>query len=339
MVKMYKMIFINSMIAGTMITISSFSWISAWIGLEINLLSIMPLLKNKKNAYPAESALKYFITQAMASSLLLFSVILSMNLNNIMIIKEFNMATMIIMSSALLLKMGAAPFHFWFPEMISGLNWSNTMIMLTWQKIAPMMLISYLVKTYTMFFSMIVISSSIISGLQGLNQICICKILAYSSINHVSWMISSLFNSVYIWLFYFLTYSLINLNIILIFKKFNVFYMKQLINILNYKKKVKFLFMMNFLSLGGLPPFLGFLPKWLTINNLIENNHFTLTISLIMFTLISLYFYLRIVFSTFTINSEESLFHVFNKISYLHFMCNSLALFGLVMCSMMDMNY
>nr|YP_009567871.1 NADH dehydrogenase subunit 2 [Sitona obsoletus]QBF03820.1 NADH dehydrogenase subunit 2 [Sitona obsoletus] len=338
MVKLHKIMFLNSMFMGTMISISSFSWISAWIGLEINLLSILPLLKDKKNSYPAESALKYFITQTMASSLLLFSVILSMNMNNLMI-SEFNLTSLIIMSSALLLKMGAAPFHFWFPEMISGLSWSNSLIMLTWQKIAPMVLISYLVKMYTILFSIIIIASSIISGLQGLNQICLRKILAYSSINHVSWMLSSLLNSLYIWMFYFLTYSLINMNIILIFKKFKIFYMNQLINIMNFKKKIKFLFMLNFLSLGGLPPFLGFLPKWLTINSLIEHNHFTLMITLIIFTLVSLYFYLRIVFSTFTINSEKTMVYMYNKMSYFHFMINSLALLGLIMCTMINLSY
>lgn len=295
-------------------------------------------MKSEKNSYPAESALKYFITQAIASRLFLFSITLSLNINNI-IIKELNIVSIIIISSALILKIGAAPFHFWFPEIIRGLNWSNTLIILTWQKIAPIILISYLVKTQTLLFSIIVITSSIIRGLQGLNQTCLRKILAYSSINHVRWILSSLFNSIYIWIIYFLTYRLINLNIILIFKKFNIYFLRQLLNILNYKKKIKFIFIINFISLGGLPPFLGFLPKWLIINNLIENKHFTIIIILIIFTLISLYFYLRITFSSLTINSEERLFFVFNKINYIHLITNTIILIGLILCSSLNLEY
>jgi NADH-ubiquinone oxidoreductase chain 2 len=192
---------------------------------------------------------------------------------------------------------------------------------------------------YTILFSIIIIASSIIRGLQGLNQICLRKILAYSSINHVRWILSSLLNSLYIWIFYFLTYRLININIILIFKKFKIFYINQLINIINFKKKIKFLFILNFLSLGGLPPFLGFLPKWLTINRLIEHNHFTLIITLIIFTLVSLYFYLLIVFSTFTINSEKTIVYIYNKIRYFHFIINSLALLGLIICTIINLRY
>nr|ATL23285.1 NADH dehydrogenase subunit 2 [Sympiezomias velatus] len=337
MMKLFKILFLNTMILGTLIAMSSYSWFSAWIGLEINLLSIIPLLKNPNNVFPSEAALKYFIAQAMASSMIMLSVLIFYFTNPLS--EDFNPTQSILISTSLLLKMGAAPFHFWLPEVLSGLNWTNTLIMLTWQKIAPIMPLSYHVKSNIFFFSIIIILSSMISGIQGLNQICFRKILAYSSINHMSWMISTLLNSMMIFIYYFLIYTLINLAIIYTLKKFNIFYISQLSSIFSFSKIIKFVFILNFLSLGGLPPFLGFLPKWLTVYCMVENNFYMLSGMLIIFTLISLYFYLRITFSTFTLYSEETLLILFKKINFLYFIMNFFSLTGLFICSVMDFLY
>nr|AUQ23308.1 NADH dehydrogenase subunit 2 [Pachyrhinus yasumatsui] len=335
MMKTYKILFFNSMIIGTLIAISAQNWLSIWMGLEINLMSFIPLLKTHNNKYPAESAMKYFITQVLGSSLLLFVVTIFMTTKN-PLMDDFSLTELLILSTALLLKMGAAPFHFWFPEVLSGLNWNNALILLTWQKIAPILVLSHQIKSHTLFFSIIIITSSMISGIQGLNQICLRKILAYSSINHMSWMISALLNSITIWIYYFLIYSFINMSIVLIMKNFNIFFLNQLSMIFTHSKKIKFIFMMNFLSLGGLPPFLGFLPKWLTINNMIDNKHYFLAILLIMFTLISLFFYLRITFSSFTLYTKKSLMIFFNKITFFQLMTNLFSLLGLIACSFAD---
>nr|YP_009492417.1 NADH dehydrogenase subunit 2 [Dorysthenes paradoxus]AWI69834.1 NADH dehydrogenase subunit 2 [Dorysthenes paradoxus] len=335
MTKSYKILFLSSTIMGTLIAISSYSWMSMWIGLEINLLSIIPLLSEQNNLYPSESALKYFITQALASAILLFSVILSLNISEY---PQFpNTFSMMILNSALFTKMGAAPFHAWFPEVMEGLNWNNSIIMLTWQKIAPMALLMYNPQMTTLLTS-VIIMSTIVSGILGINQISMRKIMAYSSINHIGWMISSTLNCQSIWLIYFTTYSIITLNIILILKSLNVFYLKQLFNSLNSNKPLKFFFILNFLSLGGLPPFLGFLPKWMTINNLVQNGFFTLSAFLIIFTLMTLFFYLRITFSTLMINTSETLIFQSNKNSFTVMFANMISLSGLVACTLLFSN-
>nr|AXS66407.1 NADH dehydrogenase subunit 2 [Chrysomeloidea sp. 2 KM-2017] len=327
--KLFKMMFTSTLIMGTLIAISSFSWFSMWIGLEINLLSIIPLLSNTKNMYPSESALKYFITQALASSALLFSIIMSMNTNEFM--PQNSNYWMMILNSALLTKMGAAPFHAWFPEVMEGLDWMNCLIMLTWQKIAPMIILLYNLKMVT-FLGSIIIFSSIIGGILGLNQISLRKMMAYSSINHIGWMIASMMNSQTTWFIYFLVYSLISMNILLIFKQLNVFYLKQLFNSLNSSKTTKFFFILNFLSLGGLPPFLGFFPKWLTVNNLTSNNFILISLTLIILTLITLFFYLRITFSTLVINTNESIVFKTKGSKFLEMTLNFITLSGLVVC-------
>nr|YP_010034212.1 NADH dehydrogenase subunit 2 [Monochamus sparsutus]QOW83751.1 NADH dehydrogenase subunit 2 [Monochamus sparsutus] len=328
---LYKIMFFISMIFGTLIAISSYSWFSMWMGLEINLLSIIPLLKDSENFYPAESALKYFMTQSLASSILLLAIILSLNLKEFFF-DNFQILS-IIMNSALLTKMGAAPFHAWFPEVMDGLNWNMSLIMLTWQKIAPMVLIFYNYQLST-FILMIILSSTIISGILGLNQISLRKILAYSSINHISWMLASMLYSQSIWMVYFLIYSIISLNIVIILKEFQIFYLNQLYLSLNSLKLMKLSFILNFLSLGGLPPFLGFFPKWLVINNLILSKFYFLSLMLITFTLITLFFYLRISFSSLMFNSSETLIFSNKKLNFKIFLINFISLSGLLFCTL-----
>nr|YP_009995337.1 NADH dehydrogenase subunit 2 [Ochthebius deletus]QNP09740.1 NADH dehydrogenase subunit 2 [Ochthebius deletus] len=326
MFNLYKLLFYLSLMIGTFITISSYSWLGMWMGLEINLLSIIPLFSNYKNMMNNEASLKYFITQALASTILLFSII--MLSSNLIETWQYNFNLML--NSSLLTKMGAAPFHFWFPEVMEGINWLNCLLLLTWQKIAPFILIMF-TNNMELFLSIIIIISMIISGIMGINQTSLRKILAYSSINHIAWMISSLLFMKSIWLIYFIIYSIISMNIILIFKKINSYYLTQLFTNLNMNPMFKMFFILNFLSLGGLPPFLGFLPKWLTIQTLIENNMFMLTISMVIMTLITLYFYMRITFTTLMIKMNEVNFNIkFIKTNWMTMIFNFLSLISIL---------
>nr|ANJ70265.1 NADH dehydrogenase subunit 2 [Hydroporus gyllenhalii] len=320
----YKLIFISMLFMGTIITISSYSWLGIWMGLEINLLSFIPLINMKNNQFSSESSIKYFLIQALASSILLFTIIMFISKSKM--INEmyfFNKTLMMIMNSTILLKLGAAPFHFWFPEIIEGLNWMNSMILMTWQKVAPMMILSYTMKlNYFIYF--IIISSTLIGSIGGLNQISLRKILAYSSINHIGWMLSSFIMNEIIWIIYFLIYSFISMSIILMFNKLNIFMLNQLFMMMNNFYIIKYFMLMNLLSLGGLPPFLGFLPKWIIIQNLSYNN-FLLIMFMIMMTLITLFFYLRISYSSLMINNNELNFtKIMNKNHYNNMMINTL---------------
>nr|AOY39721.1 NADH dehydrogenase subunit 2 [Scolytinae sp. BMNH 1043031] len=302
--------FFITMMSGSIMTISSTSWIFAWIGLEINLLSFLPLMKSFKNKYSTEAMLKYFIIQALASSLVLTATLLFLNfkllMSNLPLIPSF------FMNSALLMKMGAAPFHFWLPEVTSGCSWIITLLILTWQKIAPMILMIYSNPSNFLLIFIILISS-IIGGISGMNQTCLRKILTYSSINHISWMLAASMISLSNWILYFLIYSIINLTLIIFFNSNNIFFITQLTKIMNDNKLNKLIFSINFLSLGGLPPFLGFLPKWVTIYSLSLTQMFFLTTILILSTLISLFMYIRVIFSSTILISSESF--ITNKMS------------------------
>lgn len=190
------------------------------------------------------------------------------------------------------------------PEVARGISWNSNIILLTWQKIAPIIILSYtnIIPNLIIIF---ILSSRIVGRIAGLNQTCIRKIIAYSSINHVGWMLSSILCSISTWLIYFSIYLLINIVIINALKTWKIYFISQINSIKNKPNKI--IILINLLSLGGLPPFTGFVPKWITINQLRNNSLFFLSTVLIIFTLITLFFYLRISFCRLTIYSNNSI--------------------------------
>nr|YP_009349779.1 NADH dehydrogenase subunit 2 [Hexacentrus japonicus]AQM39824.1 NADH dehydrogenase subunit 2 [Hexacentrus japonicus] len=331
-----KMLFLVTLVMGTLISISSNSWFGVWMGLEINLLSFIPLMTNYKNILSTEASLKYFLIQAFASAILLFSIIL-LYIFTQMHQKPFFTLDLII-SSALLLKMGAAPFHFWFPGTMEGLNWFNCFTLMTWQKIAPLMLLSYLIQLNA--FTIIVILSSVMVGsIGGLNQTSLRKLMAYSSINHLGWMIGGMLTGENVWEIYFMIYSFLSLSIIYIFMSLQIFHINQNFLTLNNNHMMKFCLFMLLLSLGGLPPFLGFLPKWIIIQTMAELNLLFLITFMAVTTLITLFYYLRLTFTAFLLSNSELKWNLSSPISWTKLTTllslTSISTLGLAISSMM----
>lgn len=276
-----------------------------WIGLEINLLSFIPLIRNKKNIFLSESSIKYFIIQAIASAILLFIIIFSflINRNNFYEEREITLIFNILISSIIIIKIGAAPFHFWFPSISEGLNWFNNLILITWQKIAPIIILSYCLNFN--YITILILASTFVGGLGGLNQTSLRKLIAFSSINHIGWIISRLLFSENIWFVYFLFYFVLLMNIILIINLLNIYFINQTFIYVFSNKYIKIIFFLLLLSLGGLPPFLGFFPKWILIELIISKNIYFILFFIILFTLITLFFYIRLTYSAFLLNNKK----------------------------------
>nr|YP_010326999.1 NADH dehydrogenase subunit 2 [Cosmia restituta]UNP54251.1 NADH dehydrogenase subunit 2 [Cosmia restituta] len=306
-----KMFFLFILFFSTLISISSNSWFGCWIGLEINLLSFIPLISNSNNLMSTEASLKYFLTQSIASINFLFTILVKMTL-----MKNFEMNNFIsiMMNSSMLMKMGSTPFHFWFPNIIEGLSWFNSFILMTWQKITPMIILSYYLNKN--FITIIIIMNIVIGAIGGLNQTSLRKLMAFSSINNLGWMLSSIMISETLWFFYIFMYSFMISIMCFLFYILNMYFINQLfINNMNFFIKINLL--INFLSLGGLPPFVGFFPKWIIINFLINNNMYLMTFTFIMMSLIMLFFYIRISYSAFMFNYlKMKWFKIFIKNNY-----------------------
>nr|ASM82735.1 NADH dehydrogenase subunit 2 [Hapalopeza occipitalis] len=311
-----KILFLMTLISGVLISLCANSWLGAWMGLEINLLSFIPILSSSKNMFSTEASLKYFLVQAIASSTLLFMILVKTNLNEMFHLVKNNEWNNL-MITPLLLKVACAPFHWWIPSVMEGLTWLNCFILLSVQKIAPLMLISYMLIN-NLFIQMMIISTAFIGAVGGLNQTSIRKILAFSSINHMGWMIVAMMMGSNLWFMYFTVYLINIITIIMITSVTNLSYISQTFNLMNNKKIIKFMLFISMLSLGGLPPFTGFFPKWIIIQFMTQNLMIFTSMILIMTSLLTLFYYMRIMYSTLLISSSETSWVTLMYLKFLH---------------------
>jgi len=287
--KINHFIFFFFLVTGTTIAISSNSWFTSWIGLEINLIRIIPLILIKINQPLTERAIKYFITQAIASLILILRVSVNFfSSEEMLLIVEEK-----IIFFSLLIKAGVPPFHFWFPQIIDQLHWSQCFILFTWQKVAPLIFLRYL--DFNLMWLSILIAVSV-GSVGGINQTKIKNLITYSSIAHSGWLVSSSLIRLINWLTYFFIYSFITAVIIIIAQIYDL----TKINEINFKIdwKIKYLFSFNFITLGGLPPFLGFMAKISILYPLILSKIIIQPSIIIITSLVSLYFYTRIIYRT-----------------------------------------
>nr|YP_010015579.1 NADH dehydrogenase subunit 2 [Svistella anhuiensis]QFG38957.1 NADH dehydrogenase subunit 2 [Svistella anhuiensis] len=318
-----KTILFTMLVIGTMITISAHSWISMWMGLEINMLAFIPLLTKTNNMLSAEASLKYFLIQTLASSIFIISSLMMCTYHNLL--PDSNLINNLIIFS-LLIKLGAAPFHFWFPSMIEGLSWLNCLILFTWQKIAPFIILYLFINNSIIY--LFILMSSIWGAVGGLNQTSVRKIMTYSSINHISWLMMALKMNLNLFFLYFIVYTTITLFLNWTFYHFNINHLNQLINFSNHNVLIKMLMMMNFMSLGGLPPFLGFLPKWTILLKMISYQMMLIMIIMVMCSLLTLLYYMKIMVSSLLILTSQY------KTSFLHLnLSMNLNQFTLIMMS------
>lgn len=293
-------------------------------------MSFIPLIIDESNIYAREASLKYFLTQAIASSLLLFSIILFLRYNNLNFnIWNYNFSSkLLLINIALLIKTGAAPFHFWFPSVINCLSWFNGWVLITIQKIAPFILIFYSFNYYINILRLIL--CLIFGAIGGLNQTSIRKIIAYSSINHISWILCRIYFSKSLWLNYFIFYIFLTTSIVRLFYRFNIFFLNQIFLYFNHNLTIKFSIFTLLLSLGGLPPFVGFFPKWLVIQYAIFNNFYFIITIIVTLTLFTLYFYLQITYSAFIIDTWNFKWNFLkNKISKFNYLFITLTFFSI----------
>nr|YP_009332010.1 NADH dehydrogenase subunit 2 [Amblyomma sculptum]APH07707.1 NADH dehydrogenase subunit 2 [Amblyomma sculptum] len=263
-----------------LISLSSNSWFILWLMMEMNLLIFISIL-NKKKMNNSNLMVSYFVIQSFSSTIFFFSSL------NFLIFQMFLFK--MIMSISMLIKLAVVPFHFWLTSLSEMIDFSSLWVILTMQKMIPLIVLyTYNVEIIIMFAAI----SSIIGSILALNSKTIKKILIFSSISHQGWMISLILMKSNFWLTYLLIYSTLIFKISSSLTKVNFINMTSLFFINNkYPEKISIISMM--LSLGGMPPFLGFFIKLMSIIILI-NNFNIIIIILIMSSMINIYFYLRI---------------------------------------------
>nr|UNO53728.1 NADH dehydrogenase subunit 2 [Ixodes ovatus] len=277
-----KMVFFWLLLTSILMALSSSFWFTLWMMMEMNMMIFIPMI-NSKNFLASNSMLYYYIMQSMASSLFFMASLMSFTLSNKMFIY--------IIIISMMIKLGVAPFHSWYPQISEGMNYSPFFILSSFQKIIPFHIISIFQNNLIILF---IIMSSMVGSLGGLNQMSMKKILAFSSISHMAWILSLIMINQNFWMAYLTFYSIILMKITNILNKNNL---SLIINLNSMKSSFSNkIYLFSFiLSLGGLPPFLGFFMKWIAVI-LISKIFISILLVLISSSLINLYFYMRCMF-------------------------------------------
>nr|UKM30508.1 NADH dehydrogenase subunit 2 [Thymallus aeliani] len=292
-------ILISSLGLGTALTFASSHWLLAWMGLEINTLAIIPIMARQHHPRAVEATTKYFLTQATAAAMILFA-----STTNAWLVGEWDIqqlshplaATTAMM--ALALKLGLAPVHFWLPEVLQGLELTTGLILSTWQKLAPFAL---LIQVAPAIDSTLLVTlglmSTLVGGWGGLNQTQLRKILAYSSIAHLGWMVLILQFAPSLTLLSLVLYIVMTTSAFLTLKTNQSLTINALATSWTKAPTLAALTVLVLLSLGGLPPLSGFMPKWLILQELTKQGLPLTAMLAAMTALLSLYFYLRLCYA------------------------------------------
>nr|ABD58722.1 NADH dehydrogenase subunit 2 [Turnix sylvaticus] len=299
-----KLIIILSLVMGTTTTISSHHWAMAWVGLEINTLAIIPLISKSHHPRAIEASIKYFLVQATASTLILFSSMINAWYTGQWDLTQMSHPTSCtLLTAAIAMKLGLVPFHFWFPEVLQGTSMTTALLLSTILKFPPITILLMSSQSLNpLFLTTMAIASIALGGWMGLNQTQIRKILAFSSISHLGWMIIIIIYSPKLTL---LTFYLYALTTTAIFLSLNTMKSTKLSTTMISWTKTPLLnatLMLTLLSLAGLPPFTGFLPKWFIIQELTKQELTSTATIAAMLSLLGLFFYLRLAYhSTITL--------------------------------------
>nr|AAL88796.1 NADH dehydrogenase subunit 2 [Anomalospiza imberbis butleri] len=293
-----KLVFTLSLMLGTTITISSNHWLTAWTGLEINTLAILPLISKSHHPRAIEAATKYFLVQATASALVLFSSMTNAwDTGQWDITQLTHPASCLILTSAIAMKLGLVPFHFWFPEVLQGSPLTTGLLLSTFMKLPPIALLFMTSPSLNpMILTAMAILSVALGGWMGLNQTQIRKILAFSSISHLGWMTVIIAYNPKLTLLNFYLYSLMTAAVFLTLNSTKALNLSTLITTWTKAPSLNTMLLLTLLSLAGLPPLTGFLPKWFIIQELTKEDMATAATILSLLSLLNLFFYLRLAY-------------------------------------------
>jgi len=318
----YPIIVLTS-ILGMILMISSYDLIIFYLGLELQSLSLYILASfNRENEKSTEAGLKYFVLSALATGLLLYGSsliygftgstnfeVISKNLDSNNVGAVFGIVFILI---GLAFKVSAVPFHMWTPDVYEGAPTSVTSFFALIPKIAAITV--FIRFMYVPFFNVIdqwqtiiifiSIGSMILGSVAAIGQKNIKRLMAYSSIGHMGYALAGLapgtnagIQSTIIYLIIYLVMNLGAFGCIFMMRRENIFYEE--INDLSGLSKNHPLIALSFLiilfSLAGIPPLAGFFAKFYIFMSVIESKMYILAVLGLVTTVISAFYYLRII--------------------------------------------
>ena len=290
----------STIVLGTIIVVSSEKWFIIWIGLEVRTLALIPLLSSRFSPRKVEATIKYFLVQAMSAALLLKGALIQAWVKGSWsTLEPIGVVSSVSITTALAFKLGLVPCHFWLPDVLQGLPFSKGLIIATWQKIAPLIILFSVKEIVIKELVLIVgIASVLVGGWGGLNQTQMRKILAFSSIGKMGWITITSIYSYRAALSMLIVYLVIKTTMFMILELLRISTLGHLKVTAQISPVGIVIIIMTILSLGGLPPLTGFMIKFFSLYPLIEKKFIILTITLVVGALLRLFFYLRVAFNT-----------------------------------------
>lgn len=278
-----------------------------WLALELNMFAFIGIMLFSRKVNYNKSAIKYFIVQAVSSGILLWSILMALGF-------IFTKLSMSFMLFSLLLKVGGAPLHWWFIDILLSLEWVHIFILCTIQKVLP--LLGLCCMAIEIEFKVLILLGGLVSILGSWNLVLLKPLIGYSSVFRLIWIFSCPEN-LNCWFFFFLTYSL---SLFLITFYFKIIKIERISDntVKLSSAKNKTLFFVLFISLGGIPPILGFWGKLFVLTSLVKKGRLVLSLFLLGASVLIIYIYTRISLSVlfegrlkvevFSKNKERTLF-------------------------------
>nr|AIC09087.1 NADH dehydrogenase subunit 2 [Gasteruption sp. M19] len=262
--------------------------LGVYMMMELNMISYLPLLIYYNYNNKTEIVFIYYIIQSVGSMMFLFNILIMMFCMNYYFNKELMLFGCMI---SLFIKLGCVPFHFWYLMMMKNMSWLNCYLLSTVQKLMPMLFLYQFINNY-LYLGIFMCS---LLSVFSLNEVSLRMIMAYSSINHMSWMIMGIMHSFMVWFIYFFIYMILMFFLISLLNYYNIYYINQILFCMN-GKLVFYLFSLYIFSLGGMPPFMGFYMKWFVMDLMINNLFILMFMVMILGSMIMLFSYIRLMY-------------------------------------------
>jgi len=319
---------------GQMVMISAGSLVTIYLGLELMSLALYALIALRRdNVVATEAAMKYFVLGALASGFLLYGMSMvygatgHLDLAEIARVVGAGQASrlplvfgVVFLVAGLAFKLGAAPFHMWVPDVYHGSPTAVTLILGGAPKIAAFAItlrllvegLHGLAADWQPMLAILAVLSLAIGNLTAIAQSNFKRMLAYSTISHMGFVLLGLMAGVVpgldntssgaygASLFYMLTYVLTTLGsfgMVLLLSR-NGFECDQIDDLKGLNRRSPWLaaiVLLLMFSLAGLPPMVGFYAKLAVLQALIDAGHVALAVVAVMFSLIGAFYYLRVV--------------------------------------------
>ena len=316
----FRLFYLFALFARTRVSFFLRRRLRIWLMLELNFICFVRLLRQEFRVANRNGNLYYFLIQRLGRVFILLRILIFLIWN----IKLFSL----IFFSAILLKLGSAPFQFWYLKLIQKISWKNIWLLSVWQKFIPLILLKFSSSVILILFGVI---NVLTRRLSSVKQKKIKKILGLSSLFSLGWVISVIALSE-IWLWFILGYGLVLINLILSLIS------TQLLSVENLESSLRnpinlLVFFLNLLIVRGIPPFIVFYLKILILSLLIEFSFFIVLIYLIISVFI-IYIYLIIRFSLLTFlkaRETSSKFTNINKVSIFNILLQGLIFTVLIM--------